>query len=99
MITGSASTGTIVYKPMPGINTAPVRPVWALILALTVCIILSVVTWFVDIFLTCSGAWFGRSDMVKTLNPYNSISAVILTVGKEIDFSGEVMYNSFRKLK
>ena len=99
MIIGNASTGTSVYKPMPGINTVLALPAWALIPVLTVCIILSAVTWCVDICLICSGAWFGRSGTAKTSKLYNSISAVILMVGKEIDFSGEVMYNSFRTLK
>ena len=87
MIIGSASTGTSAYNPIPVINTVLVRPAWALIPVLTVCIILSAVTWCVDICLICSGAWFGRSGTAKTSKLYNSISAVILMVGKEIDDS------------
>lgn len=86
MITGSASTGTSVYKPMPGINTALARPAWASILVLTVCIILSAVIWSVVICLICSGAWFGRSGTVKISKLYNSISAGIRPEVKEIDF-------------
>lgn len=99
MISGSVSTGRTVYRSMPAISIALVLLVLALIPALTVRIILSAVTWCVDICLTCSGAWFGRSGTAKTLKPYSNISAGILTVGKEIDFSGELMYNSFRTLK
>ena len=82
-----------VYNPMPGINTALVLLVLALIPARIALIILSAVTWCVGICRICFGAWFVRSVTVRTSKPYSNISAGTLTAEKEIDFSGEVLYN------
>ena len=84
---------------MPGINTALVLLVLALIPARIALIILSAVTWYVGICRICSGGWFVRSGTVKILNRFNSTSGVTPTAEKEIDFSGEVRYNIYREQK